>query len=139
MIFLLKGFFDSLPQELFEAGQLDGAKEVTMMMRIALPLSKPVLGYLALLAFMGAYGAFLYAFLVVQDQKMWTLMVWIYQLQNTAPKAAIMAALTISRDSNLVGVLSRATHDHEGNRSSERKIALEINQRIQDRPQGPES
>lgn len=96
MIFLLKGFFDSLPQELFEAGQLDGAKETTMMMRIALPLSRPVLGYLALLAFMGAYGAFLYAFLVVQDQRMWTLMVWIYQLQNTAPKAVVMAALTLA-------------------------------------------
>jgi multiple sugar transport system permease protein len=96
MIFLLKGFFDSLPQELFEAGQIDGAKESTMMTRIALPLSRPVFGYLALIAFMGAYGAFLYAFLVVQDQKMWTLMVWIYQLQSTAPKAVVMAALTLA-------------------------------------------
>jgi len=97
MIFLLKGFFDSLPQELFEAGALDGAREITMMTRIALPMSKPVLGYLALLAFMGAYGAFIYAFLIAQDQKMWTLMVWIYQLQNSAaPKAVIMAALTLA-------------------------------------------
>jgi len=96
MIFLLKGFFDSLPTELFEAGQLDGAKEVTMMTRIALPLSKPVLGYLALLAFMGAYGTFIYAFLVVQDQKMWTLMVWIYQLQSIAPKSVMMAAITLA-------------------------------------------
>jgi len=96
MIFLLKGFFDSLPSELFEAGQLDGAKEITMMARIALPLSKPVFGYLALLAFMGAYGAFLYAFLIAQDQKMWTLMVWIYQLQSIAPKAVMMAALTLA-------------------------------------------
>ncbi len=96
MIFLLKGFFDSLPQELFEAGQIDGAPETTMMMRIALPLSRPVLGYLALLAFMGAYGAFLYAFLVAQDQKVWTLMVFIYQLQGSAPKAVMMAALTLA-------------------------------------------
>src|SRR6202044_689854 len=51
MIFLLKGFFDSLPKELYEAGQMDGAPETTMMMRIALPLSKPVLGYIALMAF----------------------------------------------------------------------------------------
>jgi multiple sugar transport system permease protein len=97
MIFLLKGFFDSLPQELFEAGQIDGAKESTLMMRIALPLSKPVLGYLALLAFMGAYGSFLYAFLVAQDQKMWTLMVYIYQLQTQgAPRSLLMAALTLA-------------------------------------------
>lgn len=96
MIFLLKGFFDSLPPELFESGQIDGAKESTMMFRIALPLSKPVLGYLALMAFMGAYGAFLYAFLVAQDQKIWTLMVFIYQLQNSAPKAVMMAALALA-------------------------------------------
>lgn len=95
-IYLLKGFFDSLPRELFESGQIDGARETTMLMRIALPLSKPVLGYLALLAFMGAYGAFLYAFLVAQDQRMWTLSVWLYQLQITAPKSAMMAALTVA-------------------------------------------
>lgn len=96
MIFLLKGFFDSLPTELFEAGQLDGARETTMMFRIALPLSKPVLGYLALLAFMGAYGSFIYAFLVAQDQRIWTLMVFIYNLQTYAPKAVTMAALAVA-------------------------------------------
>ncbi len=96
MIFLLKGFFDSLPSELFEAAQMDGAPETTMMARIALPLSRPVLGYLALLAFMGAYSTFIYAFLVCQDERLWTLMVWIYQLQNTAPKAVMMAALSLA-------------------------------------------
>lgn len=102
MIFLLKGFFDSLPQELYESGQIDGAKESTMMFKIAFPLSRPVLGYLALLAFMGAYGAFLYAFLVAQDQRMWTLMVFIYQLQQVAPKAVIMAALTLAAVPTLI-------------------------------------
>ncbi|MFQ3668692.1 MAG: ABC transporter permease subunit, partial [Fimbriimonadaceae bacterium] len=106
MIFLLKGFFDSLPQELFEAGQLDGAREVTMMTRIALPLSKPVLGYLALTAFMGAYGAFMYAFLVCQDQRIWTLMVWIYQLQLVAPRSVVMAALTLAAIPTLIVFLS---------------------------------
>ncbi|MBX3120128.1 MAG: carbohydrate ABC transporter permease [Fimbriimonadaceae bacterium] len=106
MIFLLKGFFDSLPSELFEAGQLDGAKETTMMMRIAIPLSRPVLGYLALIAFMGAYSSFMYAFLVAQDQRMWTLMVWIYQLQNVAPRAVVMAALTVAAIPTLVVFLA---------------------------------
>lgn len=96
MIYLLKGFFDSLPTELFESGQIDGAKETTMLWRIALPLSKPVLGYISLIAFMSAYGAFMYAFLVAQDRRMWTLMVWIYQMQQSAPKAVIFAALTIA-------------------------------------------
>ncbi len=106
MIFLLKGFFDSLPQELYESGAMDGAKETTMLWKIALPLSKPVLGYLALLAFMGSYGAFMYAFLVAQDQRMWTLMVWIYQLQQGAPMAVTMAALTLAAIPTLVVFLA---------------------------------
>jgi multiple sugar transport system permease protein len=96
MIFLLKGFFDSLPAEYYEAGQLDGAPETTLLMRIAVPLSKPVLGYLALMAFMASYSTFMFAFLVAQDQRMWTLMVWVYQLQTTAPKAVVMAALALA-------------------------------------------
>lgn len=96
MIFLLKGFFDSLPKEVFESGQIDGASETRMMFRLALPLSKPVLGYLGLLAFMGAYSAFLYAFLVAQDRDIWTLMVFIYQLQQIAPKSVMMAAVTLA-------------------------------------------
>lgn len=102
MIFLLKGFFDSLPQELYESGQIDGARETTLMFRITLPLSKPVLGYLALIAFMGAYGSFIYAFLVAQDHRIWTLTVWIYDLQSYAPKAVTMAALAIAALPTLV-------------------------------------
>ncbi len=96
MIFLLKGFFESLPREVFESGQIDGASEWRMLFRLALPLSKPVMGYMGLLAFMGAYGAFLYAFLVAQDRDVWTLMVFIYQLQQIAPKSVMMAAVTLA-------------------------------------------
>lgn len=96
MIFLLKGFFDSLPKEVFESAQMDGAGEWRMLGKIALPLCKPVLGYLALLAFMGAYGSFMFAFLVAQKQEMWTLMVFIFQMQGYAPKAVMMAALTLA-------------------------------------------
>ena len=95
-IYLLKGFFDSLPKDLYESAQIEGAKEMTMMFRITLPLSKPVLAVIALMAFMGAYGTFIYAFLVAQDERMWTLMVWIYQLQERAPRSTLMAALTIA-------------------------------------------
>lgn len=102
MIFLLKGFFDSLPQEIFESGQIDGAPEWKMMLKLAFPLSKPVFGYLALLAFMGSYGAFIYAFLVAQNREMWTLMVFIYQLQLVAPKSVVMAAVTIAALPTLV-------------------------------------
>ncbi|GAJ22550.1 unnamed protein product, partial [marine sediment metagenome] len=78
MIFLLKGFFDSLPRELFECATLDGAGEWTMFWQIAMALSKPILAVIALGAFTAAYGNFMLAFIVCQDPRMWTLMVHLY-------------------------------------------------------------
>ncbi|MCX6344921.1 MAG: carbohydrate ABC transporter permease [Armatimonadetes bacterium] len=95
-IFLLKGFFDSLPKELYEAGIIDGASEFTMFRKITIPMSKPIFAVIALQAFTGAYGAFMYAMLVCQDSKMWTMMVWLYQLQANAPQYVTMAALTLA-------------------------------------------
>ena len=42
-IFLLKGFFDSLPQELYEAATIDGANEMQIFRMISLPMVKPIL------------------------------------------------------------------------------------------------
>lgn len=96
-IFLLKGFFDSLPKELYEAGTLDGASEMTMFRAITLPLSRPIFAVIALGAFSSAYGAFLFAMLTCQDKHMWTLMVWLYELQaGGAPQYVIMAGLALA-------------------------------------------
>jgi len=95
-IFLLKGFFDSLPRDLYEAAMLDGAREYVMFTRITVPLSKPVLAVIALMTFTMAYGSFMWAFLVCQDPKMWTLMVWLFQMQIWAPQFMIMAALVLA-------------------------------------------
>ena len=95
-IFLLKGFFDSLPRELYEAAQIDGAGETTMFWLITMNLSKPILAVIALDAFNAAYGAFMYAFIVCQDEKMWTLGVWLYQLQQYAHQSVTFAALLVA-------------------------------------------
>jgi len=105
-IYLLKGFFDSLPRDLYENAEIEGAKEATMMFRITLPLSKPVMAVIALTSFMAAYSAFMFAFLVAQDERMWTLTVWIYQLQARAPKAVMMAALTLAALPTLIVFLA---------------------------------
>ncbi len=96
-IFLLKGFFDSLPRELYEAGTLDGASELRMFWTITLPLSRPIFAVIGLGAFSAAYGGYLYAMTICQDHSMWTLMVWIYELQTSgAPMYVMMAALTLA-------------------------------------------
>ncbi|MGI8924976.1 MAG: carbohydrate ABC transporter permease [Fimbriimonadales bacterium] len=105
-IYLLKGFFDSLPRDLYENAEIEGARETTMLFRITLPLSKPVLAVIALTSFMAAYSAFMFAFLVAQDERMWTITVWIYQLQSRAPKGVLMAALTLAAIPTLIVFLA---------------------------------
>lgn len=95
-IFLLKGFFDSLPRELYESASIDGASEWTMFWRITMSLSTPILSVIALQAFTGAYANFMYALLICQDEKMWTLMVWLYQLQERSGQAVMYASLLIA-------------------------------------------
>ncbi len=82
-IFLLKGFFDSLPPELYEAAALDGAPEWLVFVRITLPLSKPILAVIALGSFFAAYGSWEWAIIVCQKPQMWTLAVWLYQFNTT--------------------------------------------------------
>jgi multiple sugar transport system permease protein len=95
-IFLLKGFFDSLPRELYESASMDGAGELRTFFQITLPMSAPILAVIALGAFTAAYGAFMFALLVCQDQSMWTLMVHIYQLQQDFGTPVIFAALVLA-------------------------------------------
>ena len=78
-IFILKGFFDSLPQELFEAATIDGAKEFQIFRIVAMPLVKPILAINCLTAFIGAYNGWEWALIICQDKKMWTISVWLYQ------------------------------------------------------------
>ncbi len=95
-IFLLKGFFDSLPPELYEAGLIDGASEWRMFWQITMPLCKPILAVLALGAFTAAYGAFMHAFLICQDPKMWTFMVFLYEFQQLHTVPMVMASLVVA-------------------------------------------
>lgn len=95
-IFLLKGFFDSLPRELYESASLDGAGELLMFRVITLSLSKPILAVIALGAFVNAYTAFMFALLICQDERMWTLMVWLYQMQQHYGPGVMNAAFVLA-------------------------------------------
>ncbi len=95
-IFLLKGFFDSLPQELYESAMLDGASEPRIFLQLTMNLSKPILAVIALQAFTAAYSNFMMALLICQDRNMWTIMPWLYQLQMTSSEGIVYASLIIA-------------------------------------------
>jgi len=69
-VFVFRQFFLQLPRELFEAARIDGAGELTVMLRIAVPLCKPALLTSVLLTFIGPWNEFLWPFLVTKDPDM---------------------------------------------------------------------
>ncbi len=81
-IFILKGFFDALPRELYEAATIDGASEWQIFRHITLPMTTPILAVNALNAFIAAYNSWEWALLVCQRQSHWTLSVWLYQMNQ---------------------------------------------------------
>ena len=96
LIFLLKGFFDSLPRELYEAAQLEGASEARMFFTITMALSKPILAVVALSAFNAAYTLFLFAIIVAPEQDMWLLPVWLYQYRETVSSGGVYASVLLA-------------------------------------------
>jgi len=104
-IFLLKGFFDTLPRELYEAAAMEGAGELLMFRRITLPMCAPVLAVIGLSTFTATFGSFMWAFLVCQREDMWTLMVWLYEMQQWAPKYMLTAALTLAAIPTLIAFI----------------------------------
>jgi len=95
-IFILKGFFDGLPQDLYEAALIEGANERWMFWNVTLALTKPILAVTALGAFTSAYGAFMFALIICPDERMWTISVWLYQFRQNTSEAVGFAALVLA-------------------------------------------
>ena len=72
-IWLLKGYFDSLPVEIEESAMIDGATKFQAFTRILLPLAKPILYVVGLINFLGPYAEYLLAQVVINSGSKWTL------------------------------------------------------------------
>lgn len=68
-IFVLRGYMETLPGELFEAAQIDGANHWQQFWRIATPLSIPILITLALMQIVGIYGDYVFPSLVLNSSQ----------------------------------------------------------------------
>ena len=96
-IFLFKGFFDEIPNELVEAARVDGASALQIFWRIILPLSRPVLAVVGIFTFTGSWNDFLWPLLVIQDPNKQPVSVALYYLNTSNVQwNAMMAALLIT-------------------------------------------
>jgi multiple sugar transport system permease protein len=97
-IFLLRQFFQSIPQELYDAALLDGAGHFRFLLAIVLPLSQPALMTTGLLAFLGSWNALMWPILVTNSPQMRPIQVGIASFITDAGTQAqfLLAAVTIS-------------------------------------------
>jgi multiple sugar transport system permease protein len=72
-VFLMRQFILGLPDELLEAGRVDGASEWYLFWRIVMPLSTPALATLGILTFLGSWNSFLWPLIAATDQDTYTL------------------------------------------------------------------
>jgi multiple sugar transport system permease protein len=71
--FLMKQFFEDVPDELLDAARLDGLNEFQVWWQVAMPLVVPALSALAIFTFLGNWTAFLWPLIAVTDRNLYTL------------------------------------------------------------------
>lgn len=96
-MFILRTFFESLPKELFDAARIDGASEWQGYWRIALPLSKSMLGVAAILNILGTWNNLIWPALTITQQDLMPLTpgLWTYQTEYFTRYGLTMAGLLI--------------------------------------------
>ena len=100
-VFIFRQFFLQLPRELFDAARIDGAGEMMILVRIAIPLARPAILTAALLTFIGPWNEFLWPFLITKKTEMQPLAVslanYLSNLQSTVanPIGSVMAGACV--------------------------------------------
>ncbi len=77
-IWLMKGFFDTVPRDIDESAMVDGATHAQIYWILIFPLVRPVLAVVGLLSFTGTFNEFLLARVLLTDRESWTLMVGLF-------------------------------------------------------------
>lgn len=93
-IWLMKGFFDSIPRDIDESAAVDGATHWQTFWYLIFPLVRPVMVVVGILVFVGTFNEFVLANVLLRDTQQFTLMVglYIFVTQNFAQSWGIFAA-----------------------------------------------
>lgn len=97
-VFLMRQFIVTLPDDLLDAGRVDGASELRIFRQIILPLCGPALATLGILTFLGSWNSFLWPLVVAQTQTHYTLPVALALFstgQNQVNYGLLLAGATV--------------------------------------------
>jgi ABC-type glycerol-3-phosphate transport system permease component len=80
-IFLLEQYMQTIPDELLDAAKVDGASAFTRFWKIIVPLSRPMIGTLAVFRFLGVWNDYLWPLIIIRKEEMYTLTIGIANMQ----------------------------------------------------------
>ena len=81
-IFLMRQFFQGIPNDLLDAGRIDGLTELQIYRKVALPLVKPALSALGIFTFLGNWNGFLWPVIALNNKELYTITVGIAQFSS---------------------------------------------------------
>jgi ABC-type glycerol-3-phosphate transport system permease component len=82
-VFIIRSFFESQPEELFDAARIDGCTEFSAYFKIALPLIKPVLATITIVVLLGIWNDYLWPLIVTTDKQYYTIALGLLRFQNS--------------------------------------------------------
>jgi len=94
-VWMLKGYFDTIPKELEESALIDGASRFTIFWKIMVPLAAPAIAVTALFSFMTAWNEFLLAYTFMTDPLAYTLPVEVQQYVSEEIQWELFAAASV--------------------------------------------
>jgi multiple sugar transport system permease protein len=100
-VFIFRQFFRSIPRDLFDAARIDGASELQILLRLAIPIARPAILTAIIVTFIGPWNEFLWPFLITKEQSMQPLAVALANYITTIagraanPFGAILAGATV--------------------------------------------
>jgi len=80
---LLRQFFKTIPDDLLDAGRVDGASEVRIFAQVVVPLAKPALATIFLFSFMGGWNDFFGPYIYLSRKAMWPFALALFALRAT--------------------------------------------------------
>jgi multiple sugar transport system permease protein len=97
-VFLMRQYYQSIPDELIEAARIDGLSEYRIWWRIMLPLSRPAIASLGLLTFVSTWNDYMGPFIYLTSNELWTVQLGLRSFvgQYDAAYAMIMTGSVIS-------------------------------------------
>ncbi|MFD9947063.1 carbohydrate ABC transporter permease [Nonomuraea sp. NPDC059023] len=95
-VLLAKRFFDALPAELFAAARIDGATTWQLLTKIVLPMSRPIVAVISLLAVMHSWKDFIWPLVAITDPEKQPISVALANLAEQAPQDELIAAMAMA-------------------------------------------